>query len=50
MKRMTEEENEVWREEKKKLCGEIYEKLGVRLMEIGRGNTGGGLTGMCYKP
>ena len=44
-KRFSEEQNEVWKKEKRRLCGEILEKLKIRTMEIGRNNTGSGLTG-----
>jgi hypothetical protein len=44
-KQFTKEQNEIVFAEKKRLCGEILEKVGVRTMEIGKNNTGGGLTG-----
>ena len=44
-KKFKKEEKEVWMAEKRKLCGKIYEQLGIRVMEIGRNATGGGLTG-----
>lgn len=49
-KRWSDSENGVWKEEKKALCGRIYEHTRIRLFEIGKGNTGGGLTGILdYK-
>ena len=43
--KLTDAKNSEWKAVKKVLCGDFLEKLKIRTMEIGRGNTGSGLTG-----
>ena len=45
MVRMTEKDREVWEDEKRKLCGRLLDNCGIRLLDIGRNNTGSGLVG-----
>ena len=42
---LNEEQNSLWQTEKFTLCQKILDNHKIRLMEIGRGHTGGGLTG-----
>ena len=45
MKRMAEKERSIWENEKKKLWGCLLEKCNIRLLDVGRNNTGSGLVG-----
>ena len=42
---MTGEQNARWKSKRKQLATKIFKAIGIRTMEIGRGNTGSGLTG-----
>ena len=45
MKRMAKKERSIWENQKKKLCGWLLEKCNIRLLDVGRNNTGSGLVG-----
>ena len=46
-KRWSDSENAEWKEEKQALCGRIYTKIQEYLfLKTGKGNTGGGLSGI----
>ena len=45
IKKKSQKFNATWKKEKSLICGLLLEKLKIRTMEIGRGNTGSGLTG-----
>ena len=45
IKKKSQKFNATWKKEKSIICGLLLEKLKIRTMEIGRGNTGSGLTG-----
>ena len=45
LKKITKSQKAELKEAKKRLNDKIYDKIGERLQDIGKGNTGGGLTG-----
>ena len=48
MKRMVEKDRLAWEDERRKLCGRLLENCNIRLLDIGRNNTGSGLVGKFY--
>ena len=45
LKRMAEKDRVTWEDEKRKLCGKLLESCNIRLLDVGRNNTGSGLVG-----